>query len=138
MKHLFIFTSIATLSLVACKTEKSCTNYPSFQFIGSTIYVQPVGSAGFTDTHNWQQAIDYCNNLDFDGCDDWYLPSKDELHELYLNKNQIGDFSSVYYWSSTHAQSIDDKALKQDFHDGSGNPTTTYDYDNLRCQCVRK
>ena len=33
---------------------------------------------------------------------DWYLPSKDELNQLYLNKAAIGGFDSGnYYWSST-------------------------------------
>ena len=36
------------------------------------------------------------------GYTDWYLPSKDELNKLYLNKVAIGGFSEyVYYWSST-------------------------------------
>ena len=36
------------------------------------------------------------------GYTDWFLPSKDELNKLYLNKmvNQ-GDFSGNLYWSST-------------------------------------
>ena len=36
------------------------------------------------------------------GYTDWYLPSKDELNILYINKVAIGGFSDyVYYWSST-------------------------------------
>ena len=36
------------------------------------------------------------------GYTDWYLPSKDELNILYINKVAIGGFSEyVYYWSST-------------------------------------
>ena len=32
---------------------------------------------------------------------DWYLPSKDETIELYLNWASVGGFSTGYYWSSS-------------------------------------
>lgn len=112
-------------------------NYPSIDYNG-TLYIQPVGSPGFTNTYTWQQAVDYCNNLDFNDCDDWFLPSKEELHAIFLNKAQVGDFSDAFYWSATRAVSYSDRALKQDFKDGSGNPTTSYDYEFLRCRCVRR
>jgi len=32
---------------------------------------------------------------------DWYLPSKDELNKLYLNRTAVGGFSINTYWSST-------------------------------------
>jgi hypothetical protein len=32
---------------------------------------------------------------------DWYLPSKDELNKLYLNKYVIGGFKDGVYWSSS-------------------------------------
>ena len=35
------------------------------------------------------------------GYTDWYLPSKDELNKLYLNKTAIGGFANNTYWSST-------------------------------------
>jgi hypothetical protein len=35
------------------------------------------------------------------GLNDWYLPSKDELNKLYLNKTVVGGFANLYYWSST-------------------------------------
>ncbi|MDD3875188.1 MAG: DUF1566 domain-containing protein, partial [Bacteroidales bacterium] len=69
-----------------------------------------------------------CNNLVLNGYDDWYLPSKNELHKLYLNQAIIGNFALVqdYYWSSTESSQY--LAWVEDFWDGSqftsnkGNP----------------
>jgi hypothetical protein len=35
------------------------------------------------------------------GYTDWYLPSKDELNELFLHQAAIGGFGPHYYWSSS-------------------------------------
>jgi hypothetical protein len=50
------------------------------------------------------------------GYKDWYLPSKDELNKLYLNRATIGGFGNVLYWSSTEI--TNDYAWYQNF--GSG------------------
>jgi hypothetical protein len=43
-----------------------------------------------------------CGNLVLNGYDDWYLPSRNEMHKLYLNKNAIGGFMDYgRYWTST-------------------------------------
>ena len=34
---------------------------------------------------------------------DWFLPSKGELNQMYVNKTVIGGFASVDYWSSSEA-----------------------------------
>ena len=48
-------------------------------------------------------AAKLCYDLDQNGYNDWYLPSKIELQKLYLNlKNyNLGDFSATNYFSST-------------------------------------
>ena len=51
------------------------------------------------------------------GYSDWYLPSKDELNQLYINRVAIGGFTSDYYWSSTENTNL--FAWYQLFSDGS-------------------
>ena len=47
---------------------------------------------------------------------DWYLPSKEELNKLYLNKTAIGGFANGLYWSSSEYDSTN--AWGQNFNDG--------------------
>jgi len=59
---------------------------------------------------------------------DWYLPSKDELNLLYLNRNSAGNnFASNEYWSSSELYlwnySSYDNAWYQFFTDGSQSTT---------------
>jgi hypothetical protein len=47
-------------------------------------------------------AAKLCSELDLNGYADWYLPSIDELAQLYLNQATIGGFNAgVHYWSSS-------------------------------------
>lgn len=48
---------------------------------------------------------------------DWYLPSKDELNKLYINRAAIGDFTEQQYWSSSVAGAS--TAWYQAFFDGA-------------------
>jgi hypothetical protein len=65
---------------------------------------------------------------------DWYLPSKDELAKLYLNRVAIGGFSgSGGYWSSTEQPSL--YAYLQFFYNGD-NPYTGKDQSN-RVRAIR-
>ena len=64
--------------------------------------------------------------LGYGGYDDWFLPSKDELNDVYANRVAIDStatanggeiFVSDYYWSPTEETSSD--AWQQDFLDGT-------------------
>ncbi|HUR30326.1 MAG TPA: DUF1566 domain-containing protein, partial [Saprospiraceae bacterium] len=57
-----------------------------------------------------------CGNLTLGGYSDWYLPSKNELNRLYVNRVAIGGFADNFYWSSSEI-SIGN-ALYQNFANG--------------------
>jgi hypothetical protein len=51
------------------------------------------------------------------GYSDWYLPSKDELNKLYLNRASIGGFVNTGYWSSSETSTTN--AWLQSFFTGA-------------------
>ena len=58
-----------------------------------------------------------CGDLVLGGYSDWYLPSKDELNKLYINRIAIGGFANNYYWSSTEGDNYG--AWVQNFPNGN-------------------
>ena len=64
-----------------------------------------------------------CNNLSSGGYSDWYLPSRDELNKLYLNKTAIGGFGNVSYWSSSQVGTT--TAWSINFSTGAASNTST-------------
>lgn len=64
-------------------------------------------------------AAKLATDLDHGGYDDWFLPSKDELNEMYVNLQQegLGGFAAAPYWSSSEVDA--DRAWVQSLF-GSG------------------
>ena len=71
----------------------------------------------FPNVMNWNDAKEACAELG----DGWRLPTKDELNILYNNKDKIGGFASVAYWSSSERE--DTSAWLQYFGNGVQNYT---------------
>jgi hypothetical protein len=57
-----------------------------------------------------------CGDLVLNSYSDWYLPSKDELYQMYVQKTVIGGFTDNHYWSSTETNS--DGACSYLFYNG--------------------
>ena len=71
------------------------------------------GEKGFT----WYDATVECNTLESNGYRDWFLPNKEQLRILYLNK-EVGDFTgNHYYWSFSEYSA--DLAWVQNFSNGT-------------------
>ena len=64
------------------------------------------------------RAAQLCADLSVNGFSDWFLLSRGELELMYLNlkKNNIGEFTNNWYWSSS--QSYTSYAWGQSFADG--------------------
>lgn len=62
-------------------------------------------------------AAKLCYDLELGGYTDWYLPSKDELNKLYLQKTAIGGFALSGYYSSSEVDV--NNARFQYFDDGT-------------------
>lgn len=68
-------------------------------------------------------AAGIARNYNGGGYTDWFLPSKDELFQLYLNRSLIGGFEDVSksfgYWSSTEYERLFDMAFVMIFYYGT-------------------
>ncbi len=79
--------------------------YTNTNASGTTI---GTGNSNTNSIVSIQGAVSYaaklCSDLVLGVYSDWYLPSKDELNKLYLNRSIIGNFNSTAlsnYWSSS-------------------------------------
>ena len=66
---------------------------------------------------NWTAAVDLAQSYNGGGFSDWYLPSKDELNKLFINRVAIGGFCEYQYWSSS-VLTANDNAYMQEFLHG--------------------
>lgn len=73
----------------------------------------------------WTNAFQYCEDLDFNGNTDWYLPNLDEVKEireiLYAEK-KVGEFNDDYYWTSETVENNPNDAYGVFFLNGNVGP----------------
>jgi TolB-like protein len=65
----------------------------------------------------WDTAAQKVNELVFGGFNDWFMPSRAELDQMYgnLKRKNLGEFKNEFYWSSTENGG---SAYDQNFRDG--------------------
>jgi hypothetical protein len=71
----------------------------SDSIIGSPVRIGnfEVAENGFPKSMKWDDANKACADLGIG----WRLPTKNELHQMYLNQDKFGGFHHSSYWSST-------------------------------------
>jgi len=85
-------------------------------------------AAGSATTNTYAAGIAwaYTNNSKTD----WFLPSMDELQQLYLNRVAVGGLVNDYYWSSS--EEAGDRAWTQYFNDGNQYNDSKFSTYNVR------
>ena len=76
-----------------------------------------------------------CGDLIQGGYADWFLPSKDELNKLYINRVAIGGFANSIYWASGELFNQFTLGRTQNFSDGFQG--TAYKYLTYRVRAIR-
>lgn len=114
-------------------------------FNGSFVETAATGTKTGTGANNTEAIIksqgvgtyaaSICDKLELNGYNDWFLPSKDELNLLYIQKSAglVGDFANDFYWSST--ENSYNGAWSQSFSNGansSANKDGAYDVRAIR------
>ena len=144
-------------ALIAAPTDQSITNFNNPSNTGAewgclaTAISGADGTAIGTGNQNTIDieagcstsgiAADICANLTLGGYNDWFLPSRDELNQMYLNIGQgnalglgnIGGFAEYTYWSSTEYNY--ERAWIKRFWNGI--QTNTYKDVNLNVRAIR-
>jgi len=126
---IFYIDSTGLHGLISATTDQSTSiAWYNGTFLTSSSLSTAIGSGkqntliiiGLQGSGNYAASL--CKNLVLNGYNDWYLPSKDELNQLYIQSSIIGGFTSTFYWSSSdwgdpHTSS----AWAQNFADGTQN-----------------
>jgi hypothetical protein len=106
----------ATEEAIAIKTDRAVGTGKSNT---QTIMVQANNRGG---GFGW--AAQACDALVVNGFDDWFLPSRDELHYMYgnLHMRNLGGFNLDWYWSSTYQREyMGHEWWAENFTDGGQN-----------------
>lgn len=136
-----VYYSTNSKCYIAARTDQGYANWYNGNFIttGATGVAIGDGKINTPEIVLVQGIGNYaarmCDTLTLWGYTDWYLPSRDEQGQMYLQKNSIGGFinNPGYYWSSTEISTF--QASSRDF--GSGTVSNPGKDAIFRVRCVR-
>ncbi|MCX6246459.1 MAG: DUF1566 domain-containing protein [Bacteroidetes bacterium] len=133
---IFYIDGTAQHGLISATTNQSANMHWGCDYtsIPGTLFAIGTGQANTTAIVNGcteTGAARTCKDLNLNGYNDWFLPSKDELNQMYLQKNVIGGFGSNYFWTSS--QNDASTGWDQSFSNGTQGPYSKFLSDYVRC-----
>jgi len=139
---------VLVLGLFACSSDPKIENLNSEIgdiYEGGIVYSVNTGGGGMIVTMNdigignWYQAGNMSENNSTGGSNEWYLPSINQLQEIYDSVGQgggnIAGFEHSKYWSSTEGGGWGDFSWSLDF--GTGESIGYNHFNNARVRAVR-
>jgi len=117
-----------------------CEEGYEIDFEGESLFVALADEA---NSYTWQGAMNACAaKAAADGCG-WFLPNKEELTAMFLERENIGGFDRTgtwptsWYWSSTELYEGGGDANAQFFF-FTGDQRIFNKVNGFRCRCVRR
>lgn len=88
----------------------------------------------------WNEAMSYCLNLKLDGYDDWRLPNKEILFQLFFEQQDLQYHSDDLYWTSTQDTDLTAWRVYFNYNGGANRLSLTSNSKNDRwnVRCYRK
>ena len=106
--------------------------------------VNAVGNAAYVSESRWESTVTneiyaakVCDGFEYGGCKDWFLPSKDELEEMYNQKSKLGTFNTSDFYCTSSESSTSTGYMWAQYFDGVGKQTTTNRDNKVRIRPVR-
>ncbi len=125
---IFYFNTSDGTGLVAAEADLAATlpwdpNAPTGGFLQTNETLTAIGTGAtntagiIADLGDGTYAAKACADLTLNGFSDWFLPSIDELSEIWKNLRSVGlgNFTNGFYWSSSETQNSGNQAWHVDF-----------------------